>query len=161
MTAIQDIPLRTISGDETTLGAFGGQVLLVVNVASRCGLTPQYDGLEKLHERYRDRGFSVLGFPADDFGRQEPGTDEEIAEFCRSTFSVEFPMFSKIVVKGAGQHPLYAALTSAVAHEDGSTDVQWNFEKFLISRDGEVVGRFAPGVTPEDETLVEAIQNQL
>ncbi|MEV4345579.1 glutathione peroxidase [Actinoplanes sp. NPDC049596] len=154
MTAIQDIPLRTIEGGETTLGAYGGQVLLVVNVASKCGLTPQYDGLEKLHERFRDEGFSVLGFPANDFMGQEPGTDEEIAEFCRSTFDVQFPMFSKISVKGEEQHPLYAALT------DG-TDVQWNFEKFLISRDGAVVGRFSPQVTPEDESLVGAIEQQL
>ncbi|SNY04711.1 glutathione peroxidase [Paractinoplanes atraurantiacus] len=161
MTAVQDIPLRTIEGEDTSLAAYDGQVLLVVNVASKCGLTPQYDGLEKLHERFRDSGFSVLGFPANDFMGQEPGTDEEIAEFCRSTFDVQFPMFSKIVVKGEGQHPLYAALTEAVKREDGSVDVQWNFEKFLISRTGEVVGRFSPRVTPEDETLVEAIQKQL
>ena len=161
MTAIQNIPLQTISGEDTTLGAYDGQVLLVVNVASKCGLTPQYEALEKLHEQYRDQGFSVLGFPANDFAGQEPGSDEEIAEFCTSTFNVQFPMFSKIVVKGEGQHPLYAALTEAVQHDDGSTDVQWNFEKFLVSRSGEVVGRFAPRVTPEDETLVEAIKQQL
>ncbi|MEU8815920.1 glutathione peroxidase [Actinoplanes sp. NPDC048796] len=161
MTAIQEIPVRTIDGETTSLGAYDGQVLLVVNVASKCGLTPQYDGLEKLHERFRDSGFSVLGFPANDFAGQEPGTDEEIAEFCRSTFDVQFPMFSKITVKGAGQHPLYQALTAARKHDDGSTDVQWNFEKFLISRTGEVVGRFSPQVTPEDEALVAAVQKQL
>ncbi|MFF5079442.1 glutathione peroxidase [Actinoplanes sp. NPDC000266] len=161
MTAVQDIPLRTIDGETTSLAAYDGQVLLVVNVASKCGLTPQYDGLEKLHERFRDSGFSVLGFPANDFMGQEPGTDEEIAEFCRSTFDVQFPMFSKISVKGEEQHPLYAALTAARQHEDGSADVQWNFEKFLISRTGEVVGRFSPRVTPDDETLVEAIKQQL
>ncbi|XVV12328.1 glutathione peroxidase [Actinoplanes sp. CA-131856] len=161
MTAVQDIPLRTIDGETSSLAAYDGQVLLVVNVASKCGLTPQYDGLEKLHERFRDSGFSVLGFPANDFMGQEPGTDEEIAEFCRSTFDVQFPMFSKISVKGEGQHPLYAALTAARQHEDGSVDVQWNFEKFLISRTGEVVGRFSPRTTPEDETLVKAIKAQL
>ncbi|XVU25075.1 glutathione peroxidase [Actinoplanes sp. CA-054009] len=161
MTAVQDVPLRTIDGETTSLAAYDGQVLLVVNVASKCGLTPQYDGLEKLHERFRDSGFSVLGFPANDFMGQEPGTDEEIAEFCRSTFDVQFPMFSKISVKGEEQHPLYAALTAARKHDDGSVDVQWNFEKFLISRTGEVVGRFSPRMTPEDETLVEAIKAQL
>src|SRR5690349_4969304 len=141
MTAIQEIPLTTISGGTSTLGDFAGQVLLVVNVASKCGLTPQYDGLEKLYERYRDQGFAVLGFPADDFAGQEPGSDDEIAEFCRSTYGVEFPMFSKITVLGAGRHPLYTALA-------GDQDVQWNFEKFLIARTGEPAARFAPGVTP-------------
>jgi len=154
MTAIQEIPLTTITGGTSTLGDYSGQVLLVVNVASKCGLTPQYDGLEKLHEQYRDRGFAVLGFPANDFAGQEPGTDGEIAEFCRSTYGVEFPMFSKITVLGPERHPLYDALA-------GDQDVRWNFEKFLISRTGEVVGRFAPTVTPGDDELVTAIEQQL
>lgn len=154
MTAIQEIPLRTITGETTTLGAYAGQVLLVVNVASKCGLTPQYDGLEKLHERLRDQGFSVLGFPANDFAGQEPGTDEEIAEFCRSSFDVQFPLFSKISVLGADRHPLYAELA-------GDEDVRWNFEKFLISRDGELVGRFAPTVAPDDEELTAAVEREL
>jgi glutathione peroxidase len=154
MTAIQEIPLTTITGGTSTLGDYSGQVLLLVNVASKCGLTPQYDGLEKLHEQYRDRGFAVLGFPANDFAGQEPGTDGEIAEFCRSTYGVEFPMFSKITVLGPERHPLYDALA-------GDQDVRWNFEKFLISRTGEVAGRFAPTVTPSDDELVTAIEQQL
>ncbi|MBM2614585.1 glutathione peroxidase [Actinoplanes sp. LDG1-06] len=154
MTAIQEIPLKTITGQESTLGDYAGQVLLVVNVASKCGLTPQYDGLEKLHERLRDQGFTVLGFPANDFGAQEPGTDEEIAEFCSTTFDVQFPMFSKISVLGASRHPLYDALA-------GDQDVQWNFEKFLIARDGTVAGRFAPGVTPDDPELTSAIEREI
>jgi glutathione peroxidase len=154
MTAIQQIPLTTITGGTSTLGDYSEQVLLVVNVASKCGLAPQYDGLEKLHEKYRDRGFAVLGFPANDFAGQEPGTDGEIAEFCGSTYGVEFPMFSKITVLGPERHPLYDALA-------GDQDVRWNFEKFLISRTGEVVGRFAPTVTPGDDELVTAIEQQL
>ncbi|MBU2671061.1 glutathione peroxidase [Actinoplanes bogorensis] len=154
MTAIQEIPLTTITGGSSTLGDYAGQVLLVVNVASKCGLTPQYEGLEKLHERLRDQGFSVLGFPANDFAGQEPGTDEEIAEFCSSTFGVQFPMFSKITVLGPERHALYDALA-------GDQDVQWNFEKFLISRTGEVVGRFAPSVTPDDPELTAAIEREL
>ncbi|WP_250031102.1 glutathione peroxidase [Paractinoplanes maris] len=154
MTAIQDIPLTTISGGTSTLGDYAGQVLLVVNVASKCGLTPQYDGLEKLHEQYREQGFAVLGFPANDFAGQEPGSDEEIAEFCRSTFGVEFPMFSKITVLGPERHPLYDALA-------GDQAVQWNFEKFLISRTGGLVGRFSPQVTPGDPQVTGAIEREL
>jgi glutathione peroxidase len=154
VTAIQDIPLTTISGATATLGDYAGQVLLVVNVASKCGMTPQYDGLEKLHERYREQGFAVLGFPANDFAGQEPGSDEEIAEFCRSTYGVDFPMFSKITVLGPDRHPLYEALA-------GDEDVTWNFEKFLISRTGEVAGRFGPRVTPDDPELTGAVEREL
>ena len=179
MTAIREIPIQTIDGGTTTLGAYAGQVLLVVNVASKCGLTPQYDGLEKLHERLHDQGFSVLGFPANDFAGQEPGTDEEIAEFCRSTFGVEFPMFSKISVVGGDKHPLYQQLTAAIAEAEGdkathreklkgyglpATDdpeVLWNFEKFLVSRTGEVVGRFAPSLTPDDDRLTAAVEREV
>jgi glutathione peroxidase len=179
MTAIQGIPLETITGDSASLGAYHGQVLLVVNVASRCGLTPQYEALERLHEEYLDRGFSVLGFPANDFAGQEPGTNEEIAEFCRATFGVRFPMFGKIAVTGEAAHPLYRALTAAVPRAEGDPDafrrnlrshgvlateepeVVWNFEKFLVSRAGEVVGRFAPDVVPDDPRLRTALEREL
>jgi glutathione peroxidase len=179
MAPIQDIPLRTITGEETSLAAFDGQVLLVVNVASKCGLTPQYEALEALHERYREQGFSVLGFPANDFAGQEPGTDEEIAEFCSTTFDVQFPMFSKIVVTGEERHPLYDELTSAIPHADGEPEkhreklrgyglpvtedpeVLWNFEKFLIGRNGEVVGRYSPALTPDDKLLTTAIEREI
>ncbi|GID32802.1 glutathione peroxidase [Paractinoplanes brasiliensis] len=154
MTAIQDIPLKTITGGDATLGDYVGQVLLVVNVASKCGFTPQYEGLEQLHERLSGRGFAVLGFPANDFAGQEPGTDEEIAEFCRSTYSIQFPMFSKIKVLGPDRHPLYRELS-------GDEDVNWNFEKFLISRTGEVVGRFPTQIAPDDAELSAAIDREL
>lgn len=179
MTAVQDIQVDSIGGQPTSLGAYAGEVLLVVNVASKCGLTPQYEGLEKLYERYRDRGFEVLGFPANNFAGQEPGTNEEILEFCRSNYAVEFPLFSKISVVGEDKHPLYDALTAAVGRAEGDPDTQrarlkehgieanedpeilWNFEKFLVSREGEVVGRFAPSMTPEDPELVGAIEREL
>ncbi len=179
MSDIQSIPIATMSGDTTSLGDYEGKVLLLVNVASKCGLTPQYEGLEALYEKYRDQGLEVLGFPANNFMEQEPGTDEEILEFCRTTYSVEFPVFSKISVTGPDQHPLYAALTSAIGHASGDPEahrarlksfdiaanddpeILWNFEKFLVSRDGEVVGRFAPNMVPEDPELVAAIEEQL
>jgi glutathione peroxidase len=179
MAAVQDIPVKTITGDDTTLGAFDGQVLLVVNVASKCGLTPQYEALERLHERFRDQGFTVLGFPANDFAGQEPGTDEEIVEFCQTTFDVQFPMFSKIAVTGEGKHPLYAQLTQAIPHAEGEQDehratlknyglpvtedpeVLWNFEKFLVARSGEVVGRFSPTMPPDDARLTSAVEREL
>jgi len=180
MTAVLGIPVSTITGEETTLAEHEGKVLLVVNVASRCGLTPQYEGLEALYESTRDQGFAVLGFPANDFGAQEPGTDEEIAEFCSTSYSVQFPLYSKIVVTGDDKHPLYDALTTAVPKSEGGDaeafrenlrsfdmtptedpEVLWNFEKFLIARDGTVVRRFAPTVTPEDPALVDAIQAEL
>ena len=178
-TALKDIPLKTITNDDASLGDYAGKVALVVNVASKCGLTPQYEGLESLYESYRDRGFVVLGFPANDFAGQEPGSDEEIAEFCQTKFSVAFPMFSKITVTGEAKHPLYDALTKAapVARGDaegfrerlrgyGMTpnpepEVLWNFEKFLVGRDGEVAGRFAPTTTPDDPALVGAIEAAL
>jgi glutathione peroxidase len=179
MTAIQDIPLTTISGDSSSLSDYAGKVLLVVNVASKCGLTPQYTGLEALYERFRDQGLVVLGFPANNFLGQEPGTNDEIAEFCRTNFSVAFPMFSKLSVAGDDQHPLYAALTAAAPRAQGDPDgfrstlkghgltvnddpdILWNFEKFLIGRDGEVLGRFEPRITPDDEALVAAIEAAL
>ena len=175
MTAsLQGIPVARIDGTPSSLGAYIGKVLLVVNVASKCGLTPQYAGLEKLYEDKRAQGLEVLGFPANNFGAQEPGSDAEISEFCSLTYDVKFPMFSKISVLGADQHPLYAGLTAAqpVAVGDGPfrerlkgygidpanpVDVLWNFEKFLVGRDGRVVARFAPDVTADDPRLVEAI----
>lgn len=157
MTAIQDISLKTISGADDSLANHAGKVLLIVNVASKCGLTPQYDGLEALYRTYGDKGFEVLGFPANDFGAQEPGTNEEIASFCRTNFSVDFPMFAKISVKEPDQHPLYAELVKT----EPAGPIAWNFEKFLIGRDGDVIGRFGPRTTPDDPALVGAIEEAL
>jgi glutathione peroxidase len=179
MTAsLQDIPVARIDGTPSSLGAYAGKVLLVVNVASKCGLTPQYAGLEKLYEDKRAQGLEVLGFPANNFGAQEPGSDAEISEFCSLTYDVQFPMFSKLSVLGADQHPLYAGLTAAqpAAVGDGPfrerlkgyginpanpVDVLWNFEKFLIGRDGKVIARFAPDIAADDPRLVEAIEDAL
>ena len=177
-TTLQDIPVTRIDGSPDSLRAHAGKVLLVVNVASKCGLTPQYDGLEKLYEGKRAQGLEVLGFPANNFGAQEPGTDAEISEFCSLTYDVKFPMFSKISVLGPDQHPLYAGLVAArpAAVGDGPfrerlkgygvtpanpVDVLWNFEKFLIGRDGRVIERFAPDVTADDPRLVKAIEDAL
>jgi glutathione peroxidase len=153
---LYDIELRHIDGRDTTLREYAGDVLLAVNVASECGLTPQYAGLEKLYEEKAGRGLRVLGFPCNQFGAQEPGTNEQIAQFCTTRFNVTFPLFDKLEVNGPGRHPLYRALTAA---EPG--DITWNFEKFLIDRNGKVVGRFAPGVEPEDPALLEAIDDAL
>jgi glutathione peroxidase len=153
---LYDIELRHIDGRDTTLREYAGDVLLAVNVASECGLTPQYAGLEKLYEQKGGRGLRVLGFPCNQFGAQEPGTNEQIAQFCTTRFNVTFPLFDKLEVNGPGRHPLYQALTAA---EPG--DITWNFEKFLIDRNGKVVGRFAPGVEPEDPALLEAIDDAL
>jgi glutathione peroxidase len=157
VTAIADIPVNTIDGAPTSLAAFRNKVVLVVNVASQCGLTPQYAGLESLYKSYGERGLVVAGFPANEFGAQEPGTNAEIATFCETSFGVTFPMFEKIVVKGAGIHPLYAELTQTPP----GGDIQWNFEKFLIGRDGAIVARFSPKVEPNDPALVEAIETAL
>ena len=137
------------------------KTLLIVNVASQCGLTPQYSGLQQLHEEYGDRGFSVLGFPCNQFGAQEPGTPDEIADFCDTGFGVTFPLFEKIEVNGEGRHALYEELTAHADDEGEAGDIQWNFEKFLVSRDGEVVRRFRPLTTPDDAGLVSAIEDQL
>ncbi|AGH48173.1 MULTISPECIES: glutathione peroxidase [Sphingomonadales] len=178
MAAIRDIPLKAIDGGDATLGDHAGKVLLAVNVASQCGLTPQYAALEAVFEKYGDRGFAVLGFPANDFGAQEPGTDDEIASFCETNFGVTFPMFSKIAVNGADRHPLYAALIAAKPEAQGGdgmeaklegygfkranpSDILWNFEKFLIGRDGNVVARFAPDVAPDSPEIVEAVEREL
>ncbi|PZF81337.1 glutathione peroxidase [Jiangella anatolica] len=161
MTSLYDIPLHTIDGAEASLADHKGSLLLLVNVASKCGLTPQYEGLERLQQRYAGRGFTVLGFPCNQFGGQEPGTAEEIQEFCSTTYGVTFPLYEKADVNGPGQQPLYAELTQ-VADADGEAgDVQWNFEKFLVSADGAVLGRFRPGVLPESDELVGAIEAHL
>jgi glutathione peroxidase len=158
---IYDMAIKTLQGEESSLGSHKGEALLLVNVASRCGLTPQYAGLERLHERYHDQGFSVLGFPCNQFLEQEPGSAEEIATFCSTTYGVTFPMFEKIEVKGPGRHPIYGVLTDAEDGEGQAGDVQWNFEKFLVSPDGEVIARFRPGVEPEDGQIVSAIEAAL
>jgi glutathione peroxidase len=182
---IYDIPVNRITGEGTSLSEYRGKVLLVVNVASKCGLTPQYDALEKIYSRFKDSGLAVLGFPANDFGGQEPGSNEDIQTFCRSTFGVEFPMFSKIAVTGPDTHPLYQALIAKQPKASGSTrdgfranldgflkskhnsatnpepGILWNFEKFLIDRKGEVVARFSAEVLPDDPAVISAIESAL
>ncbi len=159
--SIYDAPVATLKGEPASLADQRGKALLIVNVASKCGLTPQYAGLEELHERYADRGFSVLGFPCNQFFGQEPGTNEEIATFCSTTYGVTFPLFEKTDVNGPERHPLYAELTEVPDGEGYTGDIRWNFEKFLLSPEGEVVARFSPVVKPEDEKLVHAIESQL
>jgi glutathione peroxidase len=158
---IYDAKVDALDGSPAALGDYRGKTLLIVNVASQCGLTPQYSGLQQLHEDYGDRGFSVLGFPCNQFAAQEPGTPDEIASFCETSYGVTFPLFEKIEVNGEGRHQLYQELTSHSDDDGEAGDIQWNFEKFLISRDGEVVRRFRPLTTPEDPTLVSAIEEQL
>jgi glutathione peroxidase len=176
---LEDIPLTRIDGQPDSLAAHRGNVLLVVNVASQCGLTPQYAGLEELQRQYGDRGFEVLGFPANDFGSQEPGTDQDIAKFCETGFNVSFPLFTKASVLGEGKQPLYRALTEAAPTKRGDAEpfrerlrgygmtpsqdpeILWNFEKFLIGRDGGVAARFAPTTAPDDPELVQAIEAEL
>ena len=159
--AIYDADVEALDGSPAELADYQGKALLIVNVASQCGLTPQYSGLQALHEEYADRGFAVLGFPCNQFGAQEPGTADEIATFCETNYGVTFPMFSKIEVNGDGRHALYEQLTVYADDEGESGDIQWNFEKFLVSADGEVVRRFRPLTTPEDPALVSAIEEQL
>ena len=180
MAALYDIPLKTIDGHDTTLAAHKGKVLMIVNVASKCGLTPQYTALEKLHETYAPKGFTVLGFPVNDFGAQEPGTNDEIKTFCSTTYGVTFPMYDKISVKGEARHPLYqeliAEIPTATPKPGGAlrenlakhglaptneNDVMWNFEKFLISRDGKAVARFAPDYPPDDPDVTKALETEL
>ena len=161
MTAIYDIETKLLEGDPIALSEYKGKALLVVNVASRCGFTPQYEGLQALYERYKDRGLEILGFPCNQFLAQEPGTEEEIREFCSSRYSVSFPIFRKIEVNGEHRHPLYDILTEKPDDSGTAGDVQWNFEKFLVSPEGDVVGRFRTSITPEDPNLVGAIEAQL
>ena len=178
--SLYDIPLQRVNGEPATLAAYRGQVLLIVNVASKCGLTPQYSGLEALYEAQRERGLQVLGFPCNDFAAQEPGSEAEIQAFCETNYSVSFPLFAKLRINSAPRHPLYEALIAAQpqAQVSGSdtlrstlaqhkllpaaeSDVMWNFEKFLVGRDGRVLARFAPDVTPQDTALVAAVESAL
>ncbi|AKA02409.1 glutathione peroxidase [Streptomyces noursei ZPM] len=159
--SLYDIPLRTLTGEPASLADYRGKALLVVNVASKCGLTPQYTGLERLQQRFADRGFSVLGFPSNQFAGQEPGTAEEIATFCSATYGVSFPLFEKTDVNGEQRHPLYAELSDTTDAEGAAGDVQWNFEKFLIDASGAVAGRFRPRTEPEAVELVAAIEAAL
>lgn len=177
-SALGEIPLKTIDGGDDSLAAHEGKVLLVVNTASKCGLTSQYAGLEALHRKYHDEGFEVLGFPANDFAGQEPGSEAEIASFCSTSYGVTFPLFAKSSIVGEAKHPLYAGLIAAQPETPGADkmramlegygmtpnpapEVLWNFEKFLIARDGKVVARFAPDTKPDDDALVTAIEREL
>jgi glutathione peroxidase len=176
--ALYDIPLKTIDGGDASLSDYAGKVLLVVNVASKCGLTPQYEGLEALYRDRRDQGLVVLGFPANNFGSQEPGTEAEIAEFCSLTYDVDFPMFAKISVKGEDTHPLYQALIAARPKAEGTggfrqklagygmplgpeSEVLWNFEKFVVGRDGKVIARFSPDIPPDDARIAAVLDAAL
>ena len=178
MASVYQIPVKTIQGNEVDLSQYQGKVLLVVNVASKCGLTPQYEGLEKLYEAAKENGLEILAFPANNFLAQEPGTDAEIQEFCSLTYDVKFPLFSKISVAGDDKHPLYQTLTQAIPERIGEgpwwkdlvdygltpnpkPEVLWNFEKFLVNKEGEVVARFAPDITADDARLVDAINAEL
>jgi glutathione peroxidase len=159
--AIYDVKVNKLDGSAASLGDFQGKALLIVNVASKCGLTPQYEGLEKLHETLGSRGFEVLGFPCNQFLEQEPGTADEIQEFCSLTYGVDFPLFEKIEVNGDNTHPLYQQLKDTPDAEGYTGDIRWNFEKFLVSPAGDVVGRFNPTVEPQDPALTGAIEAQL
>ena len=179
MATLFEIPLKTIAGEPTTLESFKGRVLLIVNTASKCGLTPQYEGLEKLYSTFHHEGFDVLGFPANDFAGQEPGSSEEIRNFCTTKYNVTFPMFQKVVVTGPGKSPLYRILTEAQplariadpGFKDklrgygltvlDAPDLTWNFEKFLVNRKGQVVARFAPDMLPTDPIVIQAIESEL
>ena len=159
--SVYEQQIGALGGGELDLGQFKGKATLVVNVASKCGLTPQYEGLEKLHERFADRGFAVLGVPCNQFGGQEPGTDEEIATFCSTTYGVTFPMTEKVDVNGEDRHPLYQELTAKTDAEGKAGDIQWNFEKFLIAPEGEILARFRPMTNPDDAEVVKAVEAAL
>jgi glutathione peroxidase len=159
--SLYDIPLTTLDGKPATLADHAGEVMLAVNVASKCGFTPQYEALEKLYEEYSDRGFTVLGFPCNQFLFQESGSADDIAQFCSATYGVSFPMFAKLKVNGRDQHPLYAELTKAADAKGKAGRVKWNFEKFLINREGEIVGRYRSKTTPDAPEVVSAIESAL
>jgi len=159
--SLRDITVNTLAGQPSSLAELDGKTLLIVNVASKCGLTPQYTGLEELHERFADQGFAVVGFPCNQFGGQEPGTADEIAEFCSATYGVTFPMFEKVDVNGAQRHPIYTELTATADADGEAGDIQWNFEKFLVGPDGAVLARFRPMTTPDAPELVDAIEANL
>ena len=157
--SIHDVPVARLDGTATTLGELtGDRPALLVNVASKCGLTPQYTALERLHEQYADRGFTVVGLPCNQFGGQEPGSSEEIAEFCSATYGVTFPMTEKVEVNGDGRHEVYRQLVDTPDEEGESGDIRWNFEKFLLASDGKPIARFSPTVTPDDPRVVDAIE---
>ncbi|MER6014193.1 glutathione peroxidase [Streptomyces bluensis] len=159
--SVLDAEIGALRGGPADLGQYRGKAVLVVNVASKCGLTPQYAGLERLHERYADQGFTVLGVPCNQFLGQEPGSSEEIAEFCSATYGVTFPMTEKVEVNGEGRHPLYAGLVDHADAEGHTGDIRWNFEKFLIGRDGAVLARFAPQTEPEAAEVVAAVERAI
>ena len=159
MAPVHEIPLKDIDGKATSLGAFAGKTILLVNVASKCGYTPQYESLEEVHRRYKDRGFTVVGVPCNDFGSQEPGSNKEIKEFCSTKYNVSFPLLDKMHVKGPEQHPLYAYLTGKDAAFPG--DIKWNFGKFLIGPDGKVLKRWDSGMKPDAKEVTEAIEASL
>lgn len=156
---IGDVTVKDMNGKEVNLADYKGKVLLIVNVASKCGYTPQYEGLEKIYEKYKDRGFEILGFPCNQFGGQEPGTNSEIKEFCSTNYGVTFPLFNKIEVNGPNRSPLYEKLTGNSITEQG--DIKWNFEKFLISKNGDIVARFRSKITPESDEITGAIEKEL
>ena len=175
---VYDIPVNTIKGESSTLNQYQGKVLLIVNVASKCGLTPQYEGLEKLYKEKKDQGLEILGFPANNFLAQEPGSDDEIQQFCSLTYNVDFPLFAKISVAGDDKHPLYDTLINAIPERIGEgpwwkdlvdygltpnpkPEVLWNFEKFLVNKNGEIVARFAPDITADDPRITSAIEAEL
>jgi len=161
MTTLYDFSAKGIDGTEQSLRDYAGKVALVVNVASQCGLTPQYGGLEELFTHFKDRGLVVLGFPCNQFGGQEPGSEGEIKTFCETRYGVTFPLFGKIDVNGPDRHPLYGFLTGAATAPDGPGDIRWNFAKFLIDRQGKVVARFPPTTAPASEEIVAALEQQL
>lgn len=161
MPTLHDFSARSITGEDSSLRDYAGKVALVVNVASKCGLTPQYAGLEKLYETYHARGLEVLGFPCNQFAGQEPGSDAEVQEFCKLRYGVSFPLFAKIDVNGATRHPLYAWLSAEDAAPEGPGDIKWNFGKFVVGRDGRVNARFAPTTAPDDPALLAAIEQAL
>ncbi|HEY0081483.1 MAG TPA: glutathione peroxidase [Pyrinomonadaceae bacterium] len=158
---VYDFTLKDSKGKDVKLEEFRGRVVMLVNVASKCGYTPQYEGLQKIYERYKDRGFTILGFPANNFGAQEPGTNEEIQEFCRINYGVTFPIFSKISVKGDDQHPLYKYLTERETNPNFAGQIKWNFNKFLVGRDGRILARFDSADKPEDAKVTQAIEAAL
>ncbi|HEV2799030.1 MAG TPA: glutathione peroxidase [Pyrinomonadaceae bacterium] len=158
---VYDFTLKDSKGKDVKLEEFRGKVVMLVNVASKCGYTPQYDGLQKIYERYKERGFTILGFPANNFGAQEPGTNEEIQEFCRINYGVTFPVFAKISVKGEDKHPLYKYLTDKETNPQFAGEIKWNFNKFLVGRDGRVVARFDSADEPESAKVTQAIETAL
>ena len=161
MASLHDFQQKTITGEQQSLSDYQGKAVLIVNVASKCGLTPQYEKLEKLHEKYAPRGFAVLGFPCNQFGAQEPGSEREIQQFCSTNYGVKFPMFSKIEVNGPGRAPLYQWLTSQPTAPDGPGDIKWNFAKFVVDKQGRLVARFNPTVAPDAPELVAAVEKAL